>query len=830
MDIPNLLEQLTKNIYQYDLHVQYIQALRQAGLFEELKDARKTMHEIFPMSEELWLEWIDDEAHMASTKEAKQRIIHIFSEAVQDYLSINIWKKYADFMVQEYNDSEELMEECSENSFITLDQVRKVFDQAIREINYFITQSNQIWDAYMDFEEKILEKTPSDETQKNLSEIIMEKFLLAIEKTWMDYSTFITNYDNLNYEKNMLEAIQIYNKAKDMYYKRDQYEQSLLESGYALQQFLDYINFEKKQKLHPAVLTLYERALSIHYLEPALWEDYIFYLSEKKASHILAKVAERSVRNCLWSGDLWGHYIRILEKSNDVGASDQIDDVVKSCIAIGMLNSVDEYLKMILAYCDYKRRKLNIYQDLTNQQSLSDLIEFIEEQLKLLNQVFRDGDPHYRLEKYLIEMETLKKDIPKSHQTWEKIISKHRNESEVWLQYANWEKSLGNIEQARKIFKNASHQNTDWPERIFNEWEQFEHHYGTLDTIESAHQFIRKQSKIVTHRREKAVLQTQAEDPSFKMIESEQSTKLVEIRDSSGDELNKKRKAKEELLVEETPSTKRNKGQNHEKIKRDREFATVIVSNLPQDVTEGKLKSMFHDCGKIREVRLKNETDDSQKLAFIEFVNRESVLAALTKDKKRIDENEISVYRTSERTLFVTNFPESTDLHELFKKYGEIIEIRVPNKVVKKRRFAYVEFKDRVFYHLSHSALELNDYELVSGEKLIVLVSDPSLKKARSPSSSNRDVLQKSEANKKSDQLKSFTVTVPKPRPFKRPSAKIIAPKKNPQSLLNKEEDNNFKAEATIQMDHNNDSSISSSSGNKKTNADFRNMFLQSKK
>ncbi|CAJ0765992.1 16599_t:CDS:2, partial [Entrophospora sp. SA101] len=155
-----------------------------------------------------------------------------------------------------------------------------------------------------------------------------------IEKAWMDYSTFITNYDNLNYEKNMLEAIQIYNKAKDMYYKRDQYEQSLLESGYALQQFLDYINFEKKQKLHPAVLTLYERALSIHYLEPALWEDYIFYLSEKKVSHILAKVAERSVRNCLWSGDLWGHYIRILEKSNDVDASDQIDDVVKSCIAI----------------------------------------------------------------------------------------------------------------------------------------------------------------------------------------------------------------------------------------------------------------------------------------------------------------------------------------------------------------------------------------------------------------------------------------------------------------------------------------------------------------
>jgi hypothetical protein len=55
-------------------------------------------------------------------------------------------------MVQEYNNSEESMVEHSESSFINqiveehtneisfLDQVRKVFDQAIRETNYFITQ------------------------------------------------------------------------------------------------------------------------------------------------------------------------------------------------------------------------------------------------------------------------------------------------------------------------------------------------------------------------------------------------------------------------------------------------------------------------------------------------------------------------------------------------------------------------------------------------------------------------------------------------------------------------------------------------------------------
>ena len=49
-----------------------------------------------------------------------------------------------------------------------------------------------------------------------------------MDKTWTDYSTFITNYDNSNYEKTMLEALPLFNEAKNMYNKRDKYEQSLV--------------------------------------------------------------------------------------------------------------------------------------------------------------------------------------------------------------------------------------------------------------------------------------------------------------------------------------------------------------------------------------------------------------------------------------------------------------------------------------------------------------------------------------------------------------------------------------------------------------------------
>lgn len=64
---------------------------------------------------------------------------------------------------------------------------------------------------------------------------------------------------------------------------------------------------------------------------------------------------------------------------------------------------------------------------------------------------------------------------------------------------------MGNSDVVRKKYKVAAHNNTDWPERIFDAWEQFEHQYGTLESIESAILFIAKEKVIVANRRAKVV-------------------------------------------------------------------------------------------------------------------------------------------------------------------------------------------------------------------------------------------------------------------------------------------------------------------------------------
>ena len=53
------------------------------------------MHTRFPLSEPLWLEWLEDEeSGLESSKASTQELERLFDLAVSDYLSIPIWLKY----------------------------------------------------------------------------------------------------------------------------------------------------------------------------------------------------------------------------------------------------------------------------------------------------------------------------------------------------------------------------------------------------------------------------------------------------------------------------------------------------------------------------------------------------------------------------------------------------------------------------------------------------------------------------------------------------------------------------------------------------------------
>ncbi len=111
---------------------------------------------------------------------------------------------------------------------------------------------------------------------------------------------------------------------------------------------------------------------------------------------------------------------------------------------------------------------------------------------------------------------------------------------------------------------------------------------------------------------------------------------------------------------------------------------------MPSTTSEEDLKTLFKDvrslspstayaytdvfflqCGVVREVKITPLPNNL--VATVEFMERDSVPAALTKDKKRIHDEEISVHLAWQSTLYVTNFPESADdafIRTLFGKVG----------------------------------------------------------------------------------------------------------------------------------------------------------------
>lgn len=204
--------------------------------------------------------------------------------------------------------------------------------------------------------------------------------------------------------------------------------------------------------------------------------------------------------------------------------------------------------------------------------------------------------------------------------------------------------------------------------------------------------------------------------------------------DVDGAEDSRKRKADVAVDAVDTNDNKRQKVEAEKDAApvRDREYASVLVSGLSADTTEADIQRFFRECGQIREVTLTRQGE--QMVAAVEFMDRESVPAALTRDKKKIGEQEVHVYQAGHSTLFVTNFPEKMDdegLRQLFAPYGDIVETRWPSRKFKdSRRFCYVQFTTTGA--AATASQELNGKELESGFPISVLISDPERKKERS--------------------------------------------------------------------------------------------------
>ncbi|KND03481.1 uncharacterized protein SPPG_00965 [Spizellomyces punctatus DAOM BR117] len=730
-------KQVEDHPYDYGAHIGYITALRQASDFDALRAARNAMADVFPLSEDLWLEWVQDEARLAATLEEKQAIVDLYDRATKDYLSIKIWHAFITFLFHEYEIS---LDEDEDESWMDLETVRGFCEQAIKATELHFSQGATVWNAYRDFETALLDRSPDELQVKRVRDMYLKRLRIPhaqLEETFSDYSGFESKYDSEQYEKHLTSANASVAKTRVEVELREPYEKALVDSGQGLAEFLAYVTFETSRPKGGdkfRIRTLYERAISVHCLNPTLWDAYIIDMSNMfQIGVVLIPLAERSVRNCNWAADLWCHYFRIMERfgrtKGDIEAA-----YTRGLSFISPTSNLEEVVKLMKAFGEYLVRQIDWSAGTPTPGEAGEIITRYKDNIAYIRETFPTGDPYLRLERGLLRFLTHKlKDIQSARSTYADVC-KNGGQSDIWLEYAEFERYHGTATYCRAVYKNATLRRTDWPERIFEAWLTFEQEEGTMEMYYEAAGIISKQIKIVEKRR------------------AEEAAKLTDIQYDPGQLPDRKRPREEGADGKDEPDAKRPKAEQAEKANYydfhviDNKLAGSIlyVTNLSPRTTELDLQNLFAQCGKVVDLILKPNEETGELEAYVEFSKAVEVRKGAALNGTDLNDSQIKVVRCRPaesiwhfadakeiNKIYVSNLPVNVEkkvLRVAFEKYGPLREVRLVQR--KTIAFAYIEFRDA---ESAQRSLELDQKQLVPGsdKKIGVAISDPTKTKLK---------------------------------------------------------------------------------------------------
>lgn len=319
----------------YDGHVALIKMLRESGELLEARQAREAMNKHYPLSPELWLEWVRDEQSVSSSAEERASVSALLERAVKDYASVEVWTEHLLW--------------CVGGGDITA--AREVAERALAAVGTHVRDGDLVWQAVMMVETQVYATLPSAEDgtktpeqleqAKRIQGLIKRRFrvpLLNMDETalmeeaelWFDGQ--LENYMKVDLKKTLAKL-----KEKEPLEERLlQTEEDLVANVVAYEAYLEHT----QNKDGPSELqNLYERAVLRHPLNAGLWLQYGQWCVEMFGRHadLVVPVTGRAIRNCPWSGPLCALHVEALQRCSAQDAPlralhKTIIDVVERCL------------------------------------------------------------------------------------------------------------------------------------------------------------------------------------------------------------------------------------------------------------------------------------------------------------------------------------------------------------------------------------------------------------------------------------------------------------------------------------------------------------------
>ncbi|TSW89613.1 Squamous cell carcinoma antigen recognized by T-cells 3 [Bagarius yarrelli] len=699
-EIQRLEEQLSINAFDYNCHVDLIKLLRQEGKLYRLRKARQKMSELFPLTEEIWLDWLKDEIGLTESDEAERgKIYELFQKAVKDYICPDIWLEYAQYSIG------------GMGSAGGIDQVRSIFERALTAVGLHMTKGAALWEAFREFEIAILSTlqpppghvlNPEQQEQLNMQlERIHTLFRRQLAIPLMDMESTYTEYSDWTDEGVPETVTRQYKRALQQLETRRPYEETLLVSEPPkLAEYQHYIEFEIKEGDPARVQIIFERALGENCLVPDLWAKYTTYLDRQlKIKDLVLSCHERAVRNCPWTMGLWKSYLLALERHH----ADHliISDVFEKALNAGFIQATD-YLEIWQSYLDYLRRRVDFSKE--GSRELEELRAAFTRALDYLKQDVEErftesGDLTCTIMQLWAKIEALHcKNMQKARELWDSIMTKgNAKYANMWLEYYNLERSYGDAAHCRKALHRAVQCTSDYPEHVCEVLLTFERVEGSLEDWDAA---VQKTESRLNRAAEKEALQVQQEEDRAEQRRKNKAEKKVQKKTQKTNKPGDKRKA--ENLGEEETGKREHKRQRGE-----------------EDASEEQMETESGLFGRRAPPQHKAEPSAAQK-------NPQAVLEVKNTMDKMGDE------RSDSNSVFVSNLafnledPEGK-IKSTFGSCGTVVQVR-PVFSVKGafRGYCYVQFQDEL---AAREALKLDRQE-VDGRPMFV---SPCIDKSKNP-------------------------------------------------------------------------------------------------
>uniref|UniRef100_A0A4W2C5M6 Spliceosome associated factor 3, U4/U6 recycling protein n=1 Tax=Bos indicus x Bos taurus TaxID=30522 RepID=A0A4W2C5M6_BOBOX len=729
LEIERLEEQLSINVYDYNCHVDLIRLLRLEGELTKVRMARQKMSEIFPLTEELWLEWLHDEISMAMDGLDREHVYDLFERAVKDYICPNIWLEYGQYSVGGIGQKG------------GLEKVRSVFERALSSVGLHMTKGLAIWEAYREFESAIVEAARLEK--------VHSLFRRQLAIPLYDMEATFAEYEEWSEDPIPESVIQSYNKALQQLEKYKPYEEALLQAeAPRLAEYQAYIDFEMKIGDPARIQLIFERALVENCLVPDLWIRYSQYLDRQlKVKDLVLSAHSRAVRNCPWTVALWSRYLLALERH---GVEHRVISVTfEKALSAGFIQATD-YVEIWQAYLDYLRRRVDFKQGFSES-----------------------GDPSCLIMQNWARIEArLCNNMQKARELWDSIMTRGNAKfANMWLEYYNLERAHGDTQHCRKALHRAVQCTSDYPEHVCEVLLTMERTEGTLEDWDIAVQKTETRLARVNEQRikaaEKEAALAQQEEEKVeqrkraraekKALKKKKKTRGAdkhradeddekEWGDDEEEQPSKRRRVENSVppageaepgseadlsgssapAATESPSELKEvrvgaRRRDVPKVPHDssKDGVTVFVSNLPYGLGEpaATLRPLFEACGDVVEVRpIFSNRGDFRGYCYVEFREEAAALQALQLDRQSVEGRpmfvspcvdksknpDFKVFRYStaleKHKLFVSGLPFSCtkeELEEICKAHGTVKDIRlVTNRAGKPKGLAYVEYEN----------------------------------------------------------------------------------------------------------------------------------------